>query len=256
MLRPLFVYAIHHPLRFLYAYALVPLLSLLLGVVWALLSPFSFLFSTLVLSPLSFARSVVGALAPLWYTLAGALACGTACGGLAGLVAGRSTRVALDETLAVTTRAGRWLGVLPKEGAGAEVKASRREEQGGFGAGVRFERFAPGAAAVTATGSGRSMRGAAPSTAYASSITGTSASAKSRGKRRTFDSSETEDRSAYTSSSGVKREEDEEDQSDEMVSGDEEEEWDEEMEEDALAKPQTTTPATGEAGWRGRRVPY
>lgn len=56
-----------------------------------------------------------------------------------------STRVALDETLAVTTRAGRWLGVLPKEGAGAEVKASRREEQGGFGAGVRFERFAPGA---------------------------------------------------------------------------------------------------------------
>ncbi|GAA5898156.1 hypothetical protein JCM8208_000166 [Rhodotorula glutinis] len=243
VLRPLFTYAIHHPLRFLYAYALVPLAtllfsllvalsSLLLTLLSALLSPLTFLFSTLVLSPMSLAASITTALAPLWYTLAGALACGAACGVLAGLVAGRSTRAALDETLSVATRAGRWLGVLPKA-----ASEGRRRGKGGFGEGARLERFAPRAAS-----SGRSTRASTSTSTMGASEGGPSA--RSRGKRRAVERSLGGGPSA-SSSSGTREE---------LEGSVTDEEWEEEDE--GALEPQTTTRPTGKEGWRRRRVPY
>ncbi|GAA5837208.1 hypothetical protein JCM9279_005616 [Rhodotorula babjevae] len=250
VLRPLWTYAIHHPLRFLYSYALVPLAtllfsllvalsSLLLTLLSALLSPLAFLFSTLVLSPLSFAASIMSALAPLWYALAGALACGTACGVLAGLVAGRSTRAALDETFSVAMRAGRWIGVLPK--AAGEDKSARRSSKGAFGEGARLERFAPGRAASARSSRASALGSSSASTAGASAH---GASARSIGKRRGLERGPRGGPSAY-SSSGLR------DEQEASTSG---EEWDEEDE--GALEPQTTTRPTGKEGWRGRRVPY
>ncbi|GAA5925135.1 hypothetical protein JCM3775_006375 [Rhodotorula graminis] len=247
-LRPLYTYAIHHPLRFLYTYALVPLAtllysllvalaSILLTLLTALLSPLAFLFSTLVLSPMSLATSIMTALAPLWYALAGALACGTACGVLAGLVAGRSTRAALDETLGVATRAGRWLGVLPKAAGEA-----RRSGKGGFGDGARFERFAP-RAALGGRSSGVSSLGTSSSASTGAANAG-GASARSRGKRRALDRGARGGPSASSSSGGGREE---------LEGPSAGEEWDEE---DEALGPQTVTRPTGNDGWRARRVPY
>lgn len=123
--RPLFTYAIHHPVRFVFAYLLMPILSLawtiitsLLSLVVLILSPIRFLFSTFVLAPIGLAQSVVAALAPLLYALLGALAVGAGLGALGGLVAARSTRAALEGTVRTGSNALRWLGVLSKDDAG------------------------------------------------------------------------------------------------------------------------------------------
>ncbi|GJN92160.1 hypothetical protein Rhopal_005190-T1 [Rhodotorula paludigena] len=142
VLRPLFTYAIHHPLRFLGSYVLLPLLhlllsllsllaSLVLALLSTLLSPATFLFSTFVLGPISAASSFASATAPIWYALLAALAAGTLGGALAGIVAARPARSAIDGTLARGTRGLRWLGVLPKEQDAA---------RGGYGPGATLER--------------------------------------------------------------------------------------------------------------------
>ncbi|BGP52627.1 hypothetical protein JCM8202_004843 [Rhodotorula sphaerocarpa] len=119
--RPLFTWAIHHPLRFLFSYILAPILSLvwtlilgLLNLVLFLLSPLTYLISTLVLSPLRTILRICTAFAPLLWALLGALAAGAGLGALGGLVAGRSTRSTIDGTIHTASRSLRWLGVLPK----------------------------------------------------------------------------------------------------------------------------------------------
>ncbi|BGP28488.1 hypothetical protein JCM10296v2_000223 [Rhodotorula toruloides] len=140
-LRPLFTWAIHHPLRFLYHYALVPLaklillaltalLRLLLALVLAAVSPIQTLIS-LATTPLVAAWNTFAALAPLWWALGGALTFGAGLGLVAGLVAGRTTREIIDDTVDRTTRTLRWLGVLEKK-----PKAG----PGGYGEGARLEK--------------------------------------------------------------------------------------------------------------------
>ena len=126
VLRPLFTYAIQHPLRFLLSYLVLPLLSLIWFLLielvsWLLLLfyPATYLISTFVLAPLRALSSAVSALAPVLYALGGALAIGAAIGALGGLVAAESTRTAIDATLDRTQKALRWLGVLAKDEEGS-----------------------------------------------------------------------------------------------------------------------------------------
>ncbi|GEM06033.1 lipin 1 [Rhodotorula toruloides] len=146
-LRPLFTWAIHHPLRFLYHYMLVPiakllllattaLLRLLLALILAAASPVRSL-ASLITTPLIIAWSAFAALAPLWWALGGALTFGAGLGFVAGLVAGRTTREIIDDTVDRTTGTLRWLGVLEKK---------REAGLGGFGQGARLEKVPSGPA--------------------------------------------------------------------------------------------------------------
>ncbi|BGP36412.1 hypothetical protein JCM10449v2_000313 [Rhodotorula kratochvilovae] len=247
VLRPVFTYAIHHPLRFLYSYALLPLLSLVLSFLLFLLrtlgtllslplSPLSFLLSTLLLSPLAATTAVLAALTPLWYTLAAALACGAGCGALAGLIAGRSTRTALEDAVCVTRRAGRWLGLLPKE-----TPLVPRRKPGGFGAGATLERFAPSTATTTTT-----------EASYSSASPVRGLSATQRGKLRAFDDSEDASSSGDGLYGGGTRPEESPSDEEEDVS----EEW--ESGTDPLASEKVPALAAGgsAAGWRGRKVAW
>lgn len=69
--------------------------------------------------------------------LAGALTVGAGLGLVAGLVAGRTTREIIDDTVERTARTLRWLGVLEKK---------RDVGPGGFGEGARLEKVRPSAA--------------------------------------------------------------------------------------------------------------
>ncbi|KWU46901.1 hypothetical protein RHOSPDRAFT_31723 [Rhodotorula sp. JG-1b] len=126
ILRPLFTYAIQHPLRFLLSYLMLPLLSLIWFLLielvsWLLLLfyPATYLISTFVLAPLRALSSAVSALAPVLYALGGALAIGAGIGAVGGLVAAQSTRTAIDATADRTQKALRWLGVLAKDEEGS-----------------------------------------------------------------------------------------------------------------------------------------
>ncbi|GAA6040346.1 hypothetical protein JCM8097_007568 [Rhodosporidiobolus ruineniae] len=126
-LNPIFTYAVHHPLRFLYRYALLPLLysfvfllstllSLLLSALQLLLTPLHFTFLVFA-SPFSTFLDLASATLPLWATLLGAILAGSGLGAVAGLVAGRTTREIIDETVDTARRGLVWLGVLSKKGA-------------------------------------------------------------------------------------------------------------------------------------------
>ena len=126
VLRPLFTYAIQHPVRFLLSYLMLPLLSLIWFLLielvsWLLLLfyPATYLISTFVLAPLRALSSAVSALAPVLYALGGALAIGAGIGAVGGLVAAQSTRTAIDATADRMQKALRWLGVLAKDEEGS-----------------------------------------------------------------------------------------------------------------------------------------
>ncbi|GAA5888819.1 hypothetical protein JCM6882_002864 [Rhodosporidiobolus microsporus] len=149
-LRPVFTYAIHHPLRFLWRYALVPLYHLVLFLLSSALSLLSYLFLS-ALSPLQLVLSVVlsplfslynlnVALLPLWGTLFGALLAGSGLGAIAGLVAGRTTREIIDEAIWRTKKSLIWVGVLPKEPK-LGVPATKKSPPA-FGPGARLETLA------------------------------------------------------------------------------------------------------------------
>ncbi|GAA5955387.1 hypothetical protein JCM8115_001935 [Rhodotorula mucilaginosa] len=133
ILRPLFTYAIQHPLRFLLSYLISPLLSLtwfllveLASWILLLFYPIAYLVSMFVLAPLYAFSSAVSALAPVLYALGGALAIGAGIGTLGGLVAAQSTRAAIDATLDRTQRTLRWFGILAKDEEGSRLD----EDQG------------------------------------------------------------------------------------------------------------------------------
>ncbi|GAA5855151.1 hypothetical protein JCM8547_002400 [Rhodosporidiobolus lusitaniae] len=149
-LKPLFTYAIHHPLRFLFRFLLLPLfslltfllstlLSLVLSLLLTLLSPLQLLLSVLF-SPFSAFLSLNKALMPLWLVLIFALSAGAGLGAVAGLVAGRTTREIIDETVSTGRRSLIWVGVLPKPAAdGVREKARDVDLRGGQREEARLE---------------------------------------------------------------------------------------------------------------------
>ena len=133
VLRPLFTYAIQHPLRFLLSYLISPLLSLtwfllveLASWILLLFYPIAYLVSMFVLAPLYAFSSAVSALAPVLYALGGALAIGAGIGALGGLVAAQSTPPPRDPPRAPTQRTQRGLGDVCKDEEGSRLD----EDQG------------------------------------------------------------------------------------------------------------------------------
>ncbi|BGP12384.1 hypothetical protein JCM10213_002011 [Rhodosporidiobolus nylandii] len=148
-LRPLFTYAIHHPLRFLYRYALLPLLysvfyllslayNLLIYILAAALSPLHLVLSVL-LSPLTSFFNLNLALLPLWATLGGAILAGGGIGTLAGLVAGRTTREIIDGAVGEAKRVLVWVGVLEREEPPAPPAPAKVSATGGFSGEAQLE---------------------------------------------------------------------------------------------------------------------
>ncbi|GAA6002680.1 hypothetical protein JCM10207_007624 [Rhodosporidiobolus poonsookiae] len=149
--RPIFTYAIQHPLRFAYRYLLLPLFHLLHYILSTFLAIFLHVLSS-ALSPLQLALSVLlapftsflslnYALLPLWSVLIGAVLVGCGIGALAGSVAGGPTRAILDEAAATGARALVWVGVLPKEAHPAFAPAESKA--GGFNPEATLEAVPP-----------------------------------------------------------------------------------------------------------------
>ncbi|GAA5867925.1 hypothetical protein JCM3774_004725 [Rhodotorula dairenensis] len=148
-LRPLFTYAVHHPVRFVVSYLISPLLSLagtlvveLAYLVLLAFSPATYLASTLVGTPLVATWRVVASLAPVLYALAGAIIIGAGLGALGGVIAARTTRHAVDVTVDATQRGLRWLGVLPKLEGRGRLEEDEEEDVDDTGEGVYGERYA------------------------------------------------------------------------------------------------------------------
>ncbi|GAA5827237.1 hypothetical protein JCM11251_001184 [Rhodosporidiobolus azoricus] len=148
-LSPVFKYAIHHPLRFLYRYALVPLfhsVTLLLALVYfsllyllfTALSPLQLVVSVL-LAPLISLYNLNVTLLPLWGTLGGALLAGSGLGAIAGLVAGRTTREIIDEAVWRTKKSLIWVGLLSKEPKLGVPSPTGKSSYSVFGPGARLE---------------------------------------------------------------------------------------------------------------------
>lgn len=145
VLRPLFTYAVHHPLRLLISYLISPLLSLawtllveLVSLVLLAFSPATYLVSIFVWTPMATTARAVSSLAPVLYALAGAVAVGAGLGALGGVVSARTTRHVVETAVETTQRCLRWLGILPKHGRDVEDEA----EEGTEGEGVYGESYA------------------------------------------------------------------------------------------------------------------
>ncbi|GAA5850475.1 hypothetical protein JCM5353_005822 [Sporobolomyces roseus] len=144
-LKPLYTYAIYHPLRFLLHYLILPLPSLLLflliaifqilaSILQTLFLPFSYVVHFLT-APARISFTILNALMPLWIFLGTAILIGCLAGAAIGLLMGDTTRFAMERTLDVVVWPLRVMGFVepPKE--------RKLGGRGGFGAkgGARLE---------------------------------------------------------------------------------------------------------------------
>ncbi|GAA5950651.1 hypothetical protein JCM21900_002541 [Sporobolomyces salmonicolor] len=154
-LRPIFSYALHQPLRFVYHDVLIPLTYFLLFVLRAFfhlvlyllsyaISPFR-AFLGFILSPFVLLLGFFYALMPLWVAFGSAGAVGAAIGAVGGLLMGRTTHDIIAAAAATTYRALQWVGLASKplasdQRGGDGTKAT--EPAAGdyaFGPGARLE---------------------------------------------------------------------------------------------------------------------
>ncbi|GAA5993304.1 hypothetical protein JCM5350_005087 [Sporobolomyces pararoseus] len=145
-LSPLYTYAVYHPLRFLFQYLILPLPSLLLFLVLAILQVLAYVVRTLfypfyvafyfITAPARIALGFLQALMPVWIFLGSAILIGCCVGALAGLLMGDTTKYAIEKTLDVAVWPLRVVGLV-------EPSKFQTKEKNKFGAngGATIERI-------------------------------------------------------------------------------------------------------------------
>ncbi|GAA5922936.1 uncharacterized protein JCM15063_003474 [Sporobolomyces koalae] len=121
-LSPLYTYAMYHPIRFLWRFLILPLPSLVLFLVIAILQILAYVLKSLLFpvyvavtfatAPIRIALHFLNALMPVWIFLGTAIFIGCAVGAVAGLLMGGTTRYALDQTVDVVVWPLRVIGLI------------------------------------------------------------------------------------------------------------------------------------------------
>ncbi|GAA5861376.1 hypothetical protein JCM1840_005347 [Sporobolomyces johnsonii] len=154
-LRPIFSYALHHPIRFVYNHVLVPLTYFLLFVLRTFLqlvlyllssaaSPFQVVFGA-ILSPFVVLLGFFYSLMPLWVAFGSAGVVGAVIGAVGGLLMGRTTHDIIAGAGATTYRALQWVGLASKpiaskkRGDGGTTAEEPAASDYAFGPGARIE---------------------------------------------------------------------------------------------------------------------